>query len=67
MATGNELGDKSDASINEASPDPLSEIKNLRLRKVYKVIIGNININSLLNKFEQLKELVRKHIDVIVI
>ena len=56
------LGDKSDRSINEASLDPLSEISN-----VNKVIIGNININSLPNKFEQLKELVIKHIDVLVI
>ena len=51
----------------DASLDPLSAIKNLRLRNVNKVIIGNININSLPNKFEQLKELVIKHIDVLVI
>ena len=67
MATDNELGDKSDGSINDASLDPLSEIKDLRLRNVNKVIIGNININSLPNNFEQLKELVIKHIDVFVI
>ena len=29
LATDNELGDKSDGSINDASLDPLSEIKNL--------------------------------------
>ena len=62
MATDNELGGKFDASL-----DPLSVIKNLRLRNVNKVIIGNININSLPNKFEQLKELAIKHIDVLVI
>ena len=45
----------------------LSEIKNLRLRNVNKFIIGNINIKSLPNKFEQLKDLVLKHIDVLVI
>ena len=45
----------------------LRKVKNLRLRNVNKVIIGNININSLPNKFEQLKELVIKHIDVLVI
>ena len=44
----------------------LSEIKNLRLRNVNEVIIGNININSLPNKFEHLKELVINHIDVLV-
>ena len=62
MATDNELGGKFDASL-----DPLSVIKNLRLRNVNKVIIGNVNINSLPKKFEQLKELVIKHIDVLVI
>ena len=65
-ATDSELGGKSHGSINDASLDPLSEIKNLRLRNVNKVIIGNININSLPNKFEQLNELVIKHIDVLV-
>ena len=63
----NKLSDRSEQSINDASLDPLSEVKNLRLRNVNKVIIGNININSLPNKFEQLKELVMKHIDILVI
>ena len=67
MTTGNELGGKSDGSINDASLDPLSEIKNLSLRNVNKVIIRNININSLPDKFEQLKELVIKHLDILVI
>ena len=46
------LGDKSDGSINEASLNPLLEINNLRLKNVNKVIIGNININSLPNKLD---------------
>ena len=62
MADQNNLSD-----INDASLDPLSEIKNLRLRNINKVITGNININSLPNKFEQLKEFVKKHIDIPVI
>ena len=57
MADENKFSDKSDKSINDASPDRLSEIKNLRLRNVNKVVISNININLLLKKFEQLKEL----------
>ena len=56
-----------DRSINYASLDSLSENKNLKLRSVNKVINGNININSLPNKFEKLKELVITHIDVLVI
>ena len=57
MADENKLSDKSDKSINDASPDRLSEIKNLGLRNVNKVVISNVNINLLLKKFEQLKEL----------
>ena len=57
MADENKLSDKSDKSINDGSPDRLSEIKNLGLRNVNKVVISNVNINLLLKKFEQLKEL----------
>ena len=67
MAADNEFGRKFDGSINYTFLDPLSEIKNLKLRNVNKVISGIININSLPNKFEQLKRLVIKHIDVLVI
>ena len=66
MADENNLSNKSDRSINDASLDPLSEIKNLRLRHIDKVIIGNIDINAFPNKFEQLKELVMKY-NVLVI
>ena len=33
----------------------ITEIKNLRLRNVNKVIIGNLNISSLPNKFKSVK------------
>ena len=47
--------------------NPLLKIKNLRLSNVNRVIIGNLNINSLTNKFDQLKEIVLKYIDILVI
>ena len=40
--------------------DPLFTIKNLRLSRANTVAIGNLNINSLPNKLNQLKELVLK-------
>ena len=46
--------------------NPLSIMKNLRLKNVNKTIIGQININSISSKFKQLKELVLKHVDVLV-
>ena len=47
-----------DKSINETSPNLLCEPKNLRIRNPNKIIFGNPNINSLPNKFEQLKDIV---------
>ena len=54
-------------SINETSPDLLFEIKKLRIRNPNKIIIGNFNINSLPNKFEQLKDIVMQNIDILVL
>ena len=54
-------------SINDAFPHCITDIKNLRLRNVNKVIIGNLNINSLPDKFDQLREIVLKYVDVLVI
>ena len=56
----------SNKSINGTSPNLLFEIKKLRIRNPNKVIIGNLNINSLPNKFEQLKDIVTQHIDILI-
>ena len=56
-----------DNPVNGASLNPLSKIKNLRLSNVNKVMMGNLNINLLTNKFEQLKEIVLKYIHILVI
>ena len=47
--------------------NPLLKIKNLRLSNVNRVIIGNLNRNSLKNKFDLLKETVLEYIDILVI
>ena len=52
---------------NDEFLDPLSTAKNLRLSNVNRVVIGNLNINSLPNKFNQLKELVLKYVDILVL
>ena len=43
---------------NDEFLNPLSTIKNLRLSNVNRVVMGNLNINSLPKKFNELKELV---------
>ena len=51
-----------------ASLNPSLKIKNFRLTNENRVIIGNlININSLANKFDQLKEILLKFIGTFVI
>ena len=45
----------------------LTKIKKLRIRNSNKIIIGNLNVNSLPNKFEQLKDIVMQHIDILVL
>ena len=52
---------------NDEFLDPLSKIKNLCLNIVNRAVIGNLNINSLPNKFNQLKELVLKYVDILVL
>ena len=37
------------------------QLKNIRLKNTNRVIIGNLNINSLPNKFAQLQEIVLKY------
>ena len=52
---------------NKQDLNPLSVVKNLRLKNVNKTIIGQINIKSISSKFNQLKELVLKHVDILVV
>ena len=43
------------------------KIKNLRLGNVNKVIIGNVNMNSLTSKLDKLKAIIPKYLDFPVI
>ena len=51
------LNRSSEMSNNDVFPQCILEIINLRLRNVKKVIISNLNVNSLPNKFDQLIEI----------
>ena len=54
-------------SINNASLNSLSELSELRLRSVNRVLIGNLNINCIRNKFDQLKGTMLKYIDILIL
>ena len=61
------LTDHSEKKSIDTTPNSLSKIKEIRIGNANKVIIGDLNINSIRNKFEQLKETVLKYIDILVV
>ena len=42
-------------------------LSNLRVKNMNRLLTGNLNINSISNKFDQLKLLVRVKVDILVI
>ena len=60
------LTDQSEKKSINTAPNSLSKIKELRIGNANKVIIGNLNINSISNKFEQLQEAVLKYIEFLL-
>ena len=55
MRLRDSLNRSSEISIDDVFPHCITELRN-----VNKVIIGHININSLPNKFDHLREIVLK-------
>ena len=47
--------------------DGFTQLKNIRMRNMKNVIIGQLNINSIRNKLESLAELTRGNLDILVI
>ena len=53
-------------STNEDS-DPFKILKNIRIKNVNRLTMGQLNINSIRNKFEALKSIVTGNLDILVI
>lgn len=51
---------------NKQDLNPLSAVKLIKIENVNKTIIEQTNINSILSKFDLLKELILKHVDIFV-
>ena len=47
--------------------DAKSEIKQLRRRNISRVIVGYLNVNSIRNKFDTLKDMVSSSIDILTV
>ena len=58
---------KSLTSGNIQEENSLDDLHKLRLSNVNKVITDNININSLSAKFDQVKEIILKNVDILVV
>ena len=55
---------------NKVTDDDLSPKKvlnNLKILNVNKIVIGHLNINSIRNKFESLKYIIDKNVDILLI
>ena len=55
-----------DVNKNEYT-DPLNTLKSIRISIINQLIIGQLNINSLRNKFEALKYIVSGDLDILVV
>ena len=54
--------------IGEIEPiAPINVLKDIKLSNVIRLIIGQLNINSLRNKFETLKYLIKGNLDILII
>ena len=47
--------------------DPQSFLKDIRINNINRLIIGQLNINSLRNKFEQQSTMINGNIDIFMI
>ena len=67
-SSSNKNGKLSD--MNSSTPnniDQMWELKKVRLKNLKKVIIRNLNINSISGKFDQLKCLISNHVNILIL
>ena len=53
-------------NINNSS-NISDSLKNLKIKNSNRLVFGNININTINNKFEQLKHIIKNNVDVLVV
>ena len=58
------ISDKQDINDNDTL---LSSLKALKAKNTKKLVLGNLNINTINNKFEQLKYMIGNNIDVLIV
>ena len=63
VSSSSPLSNSNDTEIK----DPQSSLKDIRINNINRLIIGQLNINSLRNKFEQLSTMINENIDIFMI
>ena len=58
------LGEESDSDSEGNASDILQKV---RIKNVNRIVIGSLNINSLPNKFDELKEVIGRNLDILTI
>ena len=55
------------SKTRELDENPISILQEIRNTNIRKIIIGHLNVNSLRNKFDALKSIIKDNIDIFVI
>ena len=61
------VSDKQDINDKNTLYNLTSSLKALKTKNAKRLIFGNLNINTINNKFEQLKNIIKNNIDVLTV
>ena len=53
--------------VNVENCNLSSSLKNLKIKNSNRLVFGNLNINTIDNKFEQLKHIIKNSVDILVV
>ena len=53
--------------VNVENCNLFSSLKNLKIKNSNRLVFGNLNINTINDKFEQLKHIIKSSVDVLVV
>ena len=67
LNTNEDLPELSYGKTRELDENPITILTEIRCKNIGEVIIGHLNINSLLNRFDALESIIKDNIDIFVV
>lgn len=61
------ISDKHKGNLNKTYKENVNPLTQLRLENTERIIIGQLNINSLRNKFECITKIIRENVDTFLV